>query len=322
MACLIYTLSVQRKIIITGIFLSVLCLVGLFALLKNSSDTNNTQSHESDKYPLLAKRLFTEEDSQLIINFSDLRKSLKEYYKTNNLTGSLYFEYLPTGTSIRVDGDNQEVAASLMKLPIGMVLYKASELNKLDLDKEITLKTEWLDDSYGNLYKKGAGYKLSLREAARIMLSESDNTALAAITASIEGQVSEKENPFAFLDADYSQNSDMTVSIGARAYSSFLKCLYFSCYLDKNSSEEILDYLTKSQFDNRLVSGVDGNTTVSHKIGTFGDTTQSDCGIIYVDKKNYVLCVMVDGPENQITDKHISELSRITFQFITQRKNP
>ena len=322
LALLIYTLYVRIRNIIIVVLLAALSLLSYLALSQNESESKNSQSLQSSQYPLLAKRLFTEEGSQLIINFSDLRKSLKEYYQVNNLTGSLYFEYLPTGTSIRVDGDNQEVAASLMKLPIAMVLYKASELNKIDLDKEISLKPEWLDKSYGNLYLKGPGYKLTLREAAKIMLTESDNTALAAITASIEGQVSEKENPFAFLDADYSQNSDMTVSIGARAYSSFLKCLYYSCYLEKQNSEEVLQYLTDSKFDTRLVSGINESTTVAHKIGTFSNTTQSDCGIVYLDKKNYVICVMVDGPENSATDQHISNLSKMTFEYVARHNNP
>lgn len=311
----------MKKGLILGLLLLGVLLVGAFWLGKHTTNTTSANTKDtSSLYPLLAKRIFVDNPNEPIINFTGLRSSLKEYFQDNNLTGSLYFEYLPTGTSIRVDGDNKQIAASLAKLPIAMVLYKSAELGKLDLDKKVTLKQEWLDNSYGTLYQKGVGYELTLREAAKIMLTESDNTALSAITASLEGIVTEEENPFSFLDADYQQNADQTVSIGARSYSSFLKCLYFSCYLEEQNSQDILNYLVQSKFNSRLVAGVGSGVDVAHKIGTFSNTTQSDCGIIYFEKKNYILCAMIEGPNNETTDNHIAELSRMTYNYIDKIK--
>lgn len=148
------------------------------------------------------------------------------------------------------------------------------------------------------------------------MLSESDNTALSAVTASLEGKVDENENPFSFMDADYQLNTDQTISIGARSYSSFLKCLYYSCYLNEQNSSEILRDLSGSSFDSRLVAGVGSDVAVAHKIGTFGDTTQSDCGIIYLDKKNYLLCIILDGTDGPATDQHIAAMSKMVYDFV------
>lgn len=280
-------------------------------LSKQSAD-----NQPSAEFSLLANRIQVDNPNEIIINFTDLRASLKKYYSENNLEGSLYFEYLPTGTSIRVDGDNPQVAASLMKLPVAMLLYKTAEDGKINLDKEITLKSEWLNSDYGSLYKKGAGHKLTLREAAKIMLVESDNTALTAITMSLESVAVDADNPLSFLDLDYKQNQDSTVSISARSYASFLKCLYLSCYLNPHDSQEILTNLSVTKFNTRLRSGIPNNITVAHKVGSFGDQSQSDCGIIYLNKRNYLLCVMVNGPENSITDKHIATLSRLVFDYV------
>lgn len=299
---------------ITAVAICVIAILGL--LLLNKPDTK--QQASLDNFPLLAKRVLVDEPSEPIINFTGLRSQLNSYFTSHGLTGSVYFEYLPTGTSIRINGDNQEVAASLIKLPIAMVLYKTSELGKINLDNEVSLKKEWLDSSYGDLYRKGEGYKLPLRQAAKIMLSESDNTALGAIANSIEGLVPEDENPFAFLDADFHQNEDLTVSIGARSYSSFLKCLYYSCYLDKKDSQEILTWLTESKFNTRMTAKLGKDVTVAHKIGTYNNQTQSDCGIVYVPKRNYVFCAMIDGPDNASTDAQIAELSKIAYDFVKQ----
>lgn len=309
----------KRGVVISAVAAVIVAGLGLFWLTgKPAAPPANSQN--PDDFPLLSKRIFQDNPSAAIINFTGLRTSLKDYYQKNNLTGSLYFEYLPTGTSIRVNDNEKEVAASLIKLPVAMELYRAAELNKTDLDKTITLKQEWLNDKFGTLYEKGAGYQLTLREAAKIMLTESDNTALTAIAMSIEGLVATDENPFESLDVDFQQNQDLTISISARSYSSILKCLYFSCYLEKPHSQELLKYLTEATFTSRLVAGIDDNDIpVAHKIGNFGDTTQSDCGIVYVPEKNYILCAMVDGPDNDISNGHIAELSRITYDFVKSK---
>jgi beta-lactamase class A len=176
---------------------------------------------------------------------------------------------------------------------------------------------DMLDSSFGELYKKGAGYTLSVREAAQIMLEQSDNTALAVIAASVKGKIPEDRTVYQYTDVDFSQNKDLTVLMNARAYSSILKCLYFSCYNNKEDSQQILQYLTKSNFNNRLAAGVaDKNIKIAHKIGNYSNDVQSDCGIIYYPKRNYLLCVMLNGPDSASTDTDISMLSKITYDYV------
>lgn len=281
---------------------------------------NSTSQLAAKKYSLLAKRLFVENPNNSLINFAPLRQNLTHYFQDNKLEGSLYFEYLPTGTSIRVSGDEQQLAASLIKLPAAMDLYRAAELGKLNLDKEISLQSNWLDNAYGSLYQKGTGYKLTLRDAAKIMLEDSDNTALKAIAASTGNSLEFKDRAFNALDVDITQNQDLTVSISARSYSSFLKCLYFSCYLNHDDSQEILTYLTKSSFNKRIVAGINNkDIKIAHKIGVANSTVQSDCGIIYLPNRNYVLCVMIRGQDSSATDKHISALSKQTYDYLVSK---
>ncbi len=122
------------------IALVIILLVGSYFTGKNTAnrsdpvvDTVNIR----DNYPLLATRIFIDNPADSIVNFSNLRSSLEDHVETNSIEGSIYFEYLPTGTSIRVGAERREVAASLMKLPAAMSLYKASELGRIDLDNEI-----------------------------------------------------------------------------------------------------------------------------------------------------------------------------------------
>jgi beta-lactamase class A len=304
---------VKIRVLITTLSLIALCLgsAGVGYALHRPKHTSGT-----NQYPLLAKRLFIENPNDPIVNFSSLRESIEDYYATNNLDGTIYFEYLPTGTSINAGADENLVAASLMKTPVVMELYKASELGLINMDKKVTLQAGWLDNAYGTLYQKGVGYRLSLREAARLTLRDSDNTAVNAIIDSTKNLLSEDETSLNSLDVSYTRDQDKVLRLNARSYSSFIKCLYFSCYLNSSDSQQILEELSEATAQTRLRAGVPGSVKIAHKIGTHGNTNQSDCGIIYEPNRNYLLCIMIKGPENTVSDKNISTLSKMVYDYV------
>lgn len=297
--------------------LGVTAAVFGFGYLWGASRTPAGPTGDSADFPLLANRLFVENPSDRRINFSRLRATLNEYFSNRNLRGSLYFEYLPTGTSVRVNPDERYQAASLIKLPVAMELFKAEELGLISLDQTIALKKEWLNDGFGELYKRGAGYELTLAEAAKILLVDSDNTALRAIIETNDNVLQLDDRALGSLDIEFSTGEDETISIGTRSYSSFLKCLYFACYNNKAHSQEILSYLTQTSFDNRLVAGVDEGVKVAHKIGVFNTQVQSDCGIVYLESNNYVLCIMLIGNDDQATNSTIADISRLVFDYVS-----
>jgi len=158
--------------------------VGLGVAVTLILKDEKSQSAQSVQYPYLAKRIQTGIKNEIKVNFSELRKQLTDYINKQEGGGaniSYYFEYLPTGVSININERNESIAASLMKLPVVMNLYKQAELGKIDLDKTVKLKKEWLNSEYGTLYKQGEGYPITIREAAKLTLKDSDNTALLLI---------------------------------------------------------------------------------------------------------------------------------------------
>jgi beta-lactamase class A len=300
-----------RRWLLAGVV--AILLFGAGYAWRNSIASTVPSVHD---YPLLARRLFMEEPNDIRINFSSLRTQLNKYFTDNKLEGSVYFEYLPTGTSVRVSPDTRYRAASLIKLPVAMELYKSKELGKVKLDQKVKLKQEWLNGGYGSLYEKGVGYELTLKDAASIMLQESDNTALRVLVDANK-DLEAKDRALGSLDIELTTHEDGAIDIGTRSYSSFLKCLYFSCYNTFADSQEILGMLTKTPFNTRLVAGIeDKNITVAHKIGVFNRQIQSDCGIIYVPRRNYVLCVTLTGDDNSETNGRIAEVSRMVYSFV------
>jgi beta-lactamase class A len=305
-------------IISTFFFLTNILFAGLYF------SGQNNKSRDAEVYPLLSKRIFLEDSSDVLVNFQPLREDIRGYLDNTGVAHSFYFEYLFTGSTIRYGDDNKLVGASLMKIPIVMDLYKASELGKINLDQEITVRANDInaDPQFGNQDGLKAGDVITLREAAKISLTESDNTASLIIFNSTQGLLEEADQSINNLDIETTvKDSDQGkfALISARSYSSFLKCLYFSCYLSTDHSQEILNELTlaKDVGAERIRAGVPSGVKVAQKFGSFSDITQSDCGIIYAENRRYALCVMLDTDANT-ANNHIKKLSEMVYSYVTR----
>ncbi len=297
----------------------LLCATIVLAVFLIADLSADRQEH---KYPLLASRLFQDKTAYNDVNFQPLRDQVKSYLAKANVDHSFYFEYLFTGSTIRDGDSNQLVGASLMKIPIVMDLYKAVEENKISLSKEVTVPSGALnsnDTKYGNLAHLKPGQKVRLDTAAKITLSESDNTAAYTIFNATQGLLPASDQSLNNLDIETQagdSNKGPLVLISSRSYNSVLQCLYFSCFLNEKDSQSILNYLTMDSDDNsRIRAGVPSNVLVARKLGSFSNITQSDCGIVYVPNKDYSLCILLneDGPA---ADKHIKDLSAMVYKYV------
>lgn len=157
-------------------------------------------------------------------------------------------------------------------------------------DPTITLTKDMLDDRFGNLYRKGAGYKLKASEAVRLAIVESDNTAVKSLVP----MISKEDFDAVYEGLDINLDIDhQGALLSAKSYSSILKALYLAAVLNKDDSEHILDLLTKTKFPDKLVAGVNPSVPVAHKIGDFATDKQNegyrDCGIVYVPRRPYEL---------------------------------
>jgi len=305
------------SILVVALLVSGGILVGWKAANRHAYDTANA-------YPLLDPSVSQPNVHQEIINFDPLRQNLKQYLASLNASHSFYFEYLSNGSNIRDGADQTSVAASLMKLPVVMDLYKLSEAGKLNLDEQATVKQSDIntDSDYGDPTHLKAGDTLSLRQAAQITLQDSDNTTLNVIKDKVLPLLNDDTDAIQSLDISFTLTGDNPgneqANISARSYSSVLKCLYYSCFLRAGDSEQLLNYLIGSVEQNRLVAGVGQGIEVAHKVGSSATNTQSDCGIIYYPGKPYLICLMFFGSTvgNTSTDAYFQHVSQMIYNYV------
>jgi beta-lactamase class A len=267
---------------------------------------------QSAKYPLLAKRILLENPNDIIINFSLLRTNLKKITGDWGSDFSFYFEYLPTGTSIGVNEKVEYNPMSLVKVPIAMAYYYVGAKQGLDFNPTVTIKPEEVDKGSGELWQKGAGYQISLKDAAKLALVASDNTATQVIADNIP--LVDYREMFLGLDIPVPDDKNL-LKLSTKEYSSILKSLYFSSVLDKGDSQEVLNYLVESPLEDGLKSGVRTGVPVANKVGILADQLYQDCGIVYVPKRQYLLCMFSKGDES-LSKARMTQVSKTVYDYV------
>lgn len=313
----------DKLILILG-FALLLSLVGnavfsskFFNESKSGSSSTNIKNM-INRYSYLSPRIMIEHQNDILINFLDLREKLRNDTSAYGETFALYFEYLPSGTSIGINSGNEFHAASLFKLPVIMAYYHYRERLNITDDPEITLTKDMLDSQFGTLWQKGAGYKLKASEAVRLALEESDNTAARSLVPFIDEQ--DFESVYQAIDIALQSDKNGAI-LTAKNYSSILKALFYSAVLQKSSSQEILNYLSKTKFPDKLEAGVPQSVTVAHKIGDYNDDKGNeafmDCGIVYVPQRPYILC-MLSLTDEQTARARMQEASKTVYDFLSK----
>jgi beta-lactamase class A len=272
------------------------------------------------RYPLLSKRILDSNTNDILINFVALRHELNDDFTQlpAHTKTSFYFEYLPDGTAIHIGADTNLVAASLIKTPLAMNVYKAAELGRLNLNKPVTVTANELDGGYGSWYQRGPGFQVTLRQAAQAALEQSDDTAMHVMFDHVNNLLNYDQQSLAGLDIAQDLQNGQAV-INARSYSSVLKSLYFASYLNKTDSQQLLSYLTMSTEHSRLTKYLPKSLTVAHKNGVNNVSwAESDCGIVYVPKRPYIICAMIGLPDPQASN-FIADISKQVYDYVTQQ---
>jgi beta-lactamase class A len=273
-------------------------------------------------YPMLSPRIFVQNKNDTIINFTDLRSQIQAFVgNQKDIHAGVYFEYLPSGVSVGVNSNDQFVSASLIKVPLIMGVEKMLQTGALRDDTQITLREQDLDPNFGTLWRRGAGATLTVKEALELAVKESDNTAALALDALMPRDPIREV--YDALDIPVDWNGDQPV-VSAKNYSSVFRCLYLSCFLDYSRSQYILGLLTQTIFDDGFPAGVPAGIPVAHKIGMYDSPTTNkrvrlDCGIVYVPKRPYILCILseTEKGKEELIPEFARQVSAQVYRFVS-----
>ncbi len=236
----------------------------------------------------------------------------------------IYFDYLNNATWLGFNEKDLFTAASTVKVPLAMAVFKAVEEGKLKLTDSYALEELDLNNGFGELYKVGTDSQFNVEELVKIMLEQSDNTAMMAVS-----NIFKKigiDDPLANVYESIGWNVELIPELGKtpdyqninlKTLSGMFLALYNAKYVSIEHSQQILEYLSKTPFNDKIAAGVPSDIPVSHKIGiSAGDETFSDCGIIYASNRHYILCLGSNGGDEKIASQFMAEASTAVYRFV------
>lgn len=289
--------------------------------------TENKTSQE--EYDLLNPHIANKEiedfqkfQENAIITYKPLEQKLQEITNKTQGTYSIYFEDLKTGASLEINGKEKYTPASLLKIPTTAAILKMVEEKKLTMNKTIKITQLDIDMSSGQflgvLTEKDIGTDKTIEELLKISLQKSDNSANHALFRNLP---TEK-----YIEARLSMGMPLTTTIlkpegttkmTPKQYTNIFRSLYLSSYLRKPYSQWILRTLTNTIHNKWIPSGLPKGTTISHKIGFWKEEeSYHDCGIIYTQKTNYILCIMSKNTTEPESIETMKQISKEIYEYI------
>jgi beta-lactamase class A len=258
----------------------------------------------------------------------DVRKLKEEYAAASAAstaqgditTAGIYFRELHDGGVASENASAKFVPRSLLKVPLVMALLHEVEEGQLSLPPLIKFgggANEDVVQDYQPREKLVVGQTYAPEELMRYTLEYSENNA-ALLLSQIIGLDAARET-YTQLGIEAPTSDTYTMSV--QTYASFFRILFNASYLSPQHSEQVLAYLTDTDFDHGIVAGVPTTITVSHKFGELetpeGVRQLHDCGIVYAPLNPYVLCVMTQGKDFKKLERFLQEISKLTYARVT-----
>lgn len=262
---------------------------------------------------------FLEQQKLAVINMRPLRDQLRALLNQSTTIGTygVYVEDLQTGAWLGLSERDLFFPASLAKMPIVVAIYKKVQDGGLMLGQNIVITEKDIDARFGTLAYVEPGTEFTVEELIKYALVDSDNTAMRALLHQLT--IDEIMEARLAMGLNWPKEKDDVTRASPREYANMFRSLYIASYLRRPFANQMLSLLADTPFDNQLVGGLPTNVRVSHKYGVTPDEESThDCGIVYLEQKNYLICVMSKGAPVETADRMIAEISKETYEFMNK----
>ena len=276
----------NKNVLKKKMFLSILVCFGMLCMYVVALPNLVSAAPISDKWL-----------SEQVTNFSTQKEA--QY--------AIYVRPLNQAGQDVVLNSHKMASASLIKIPIMIEAFNQKNQGKLDFNERFTIRHAETVEG-GSVYNLPDGTVLTIGQLLELMIVQSDNSACNILIDKLK-----MENVNAMIkklgcSSDTILQRKMmdfeAVKQGRQNYTSvtdmanILEKLYNSKCLDPKSDKTMLEIL-KRQEDNLIIPAqLPHHIQVAHKTGEL-DGMNYDCGIIYGQSHNYILCMMAENVKDE-----------------------
>ncbi len=255
-----------------------------------------------------------------IIELKNQIKGLMAQYPM--IKPAVYVWEYENGRYVDINGNTQYSAASIIKLPVLVRMFKSIEAGQMTIYDEMTLTNYYKASGSGDLQYHPSNQKLSLDALAKTMIQDSDNSATNMIMSKLGGM---DDVNVGLRDWGISKTyvrtwlPDMkgTNKTTALDLAKILYNLDNPGFLNINSREYIIDYMSHVKNNKLIAAGLGQGALFVHKTGDIGSML-GDAGIVYAPNgKKYIIVILANRPYNAPQGKDfIVKASNLIYKYI------
>jgi beta-lactamase class A len=254
------------------------------------------------------KTIILEGNKKEQIKASEAKSRFRQITKDLSGIWGLYVVRLGEGTSYGINENEVFQAASLIKLPVILSMYRYAEEGSINLDDKYILKDSDKVAGSGSLYSRPEGFEVTYRSLVNLMGEQSDNTAFKICMGYLgEEKISEMIREIGMINTSLEDNTTTPYDIGL-----FFKELWKESVVSEESQDEILNSLTDTIYEEHLAAGVPDNVRVAHKFGREVHVV-NDAGVVFFNEP-YVLVIMSKGVVDQEADEVFPNLAKVIYE--------
>lgn len=231
--------------------------------------------------------------------------------------------YAPAAGTISVRGDVLRPAASVMKVPLLMTVYREAAQGKIDLGRSVAVETFSKTRYVSILAAFDAGRVLSLREVSRLAVITSDNPAAVRLQslidfAGVDRLLAELGCPAQCrMAAGFSEEE-----LGSRNRVNVLTtdaCIRIWTALKHDPIYgELMVALKNNLRNNRIPALLPDEVAVFHKTGSL-DGVVNDVGILEDDRVCFTLAFLTDAQSDPLkTTNEIAACSLAVYELVSR----
>jgi beta-lactamase class A len=269
------------------------------------------------------------------------REEIETLIRTSGADVAVAFRTLDGRDELLIQPDVDFHAASTMKVPVLIELFRQARAGVVKLDDRIPIVNEFHsivdgspftldtgDDSDAEVYKHVGG-SMSYRDLAEAMITVSSNFATNLIIEHLGAKNIQRTTDalgaggmhvLRGVEDDKAFQKGLNNTTSARALLRLMEAIAHGTAVDNTASGEMLAILKRQRFNDRIPAGLPPGIPVAHKTGEI-TKIQHDAAIVYADRP-YALVVLVRGLQDAKQGSAlVADISRViysTYQPHTQ----
>ena len=265
---------------------------------------------------------------------ASLETRLRRIIESSGAEIAVAYRTLDDKSELFIDGDKPFHAASTMKVPVMIELFRQAHSGQLSLDDTLTIRNEFRsivdgspyklsegDDSDSQVYA-ALGKSMPLRQLCELMITISSNFAANLLIEKLG--VENIRRTVTALGADGMQvlrgvedqkafDKGMNNTTTARGLLVLLDRIAHGKAVDPSVDAAMVEMLERQQFNDAIPAGLPAGTAVAHKTGNI-TRIHHDAAIVF-GPRPYVIVLLVRGIEDQKKSAALmAEMSRVVYE--------